>query len=175
MALDYQVRRSAKRCSVSGREFDRGESFFSCLKEELNEITRVDFAAEHWKGPPHEAIGWWRTRLAKSGSAPALAPSEVLLGLMQQWGADTQWATHRYLLGLLLVRRRLLRVEPSPVLPETSVVADAPLEEESAATCIRLSHPASGATFDVMESLPSPDEAQEVEARLLELIRAETE
>lgn len=110
--MDYEVERCTRHCATSQRELREGEEFFSVLITERGNVRRHDYAAEAWAGPPEAAIAWWKSRLptreAKKGE---LAPNDVLLRLFQGLEAVPQQLDMRYVLALLLVRRRVLREE----------------------------------------------------------------
>ncbi len=73
---------------------------------------RQDIAAEAWQGPPEEHLGWWRARIAGGKSnKPKLAPSEVLINLLDRWSQEADKVETRYVLALLMIRRRMLREE----------------------------------------------------------------
>ncbi|MDR0869296.1 MAG: hypothetical protein LBN39_00740, partial [Planctomycetaceae bacterium] len=60
------VPKPSKYCSVSQREFQLGEPFFSVLIEENRVWRRTDCAAGHWNPPlatlPENWYGWWQTK-----------------------------------------------------------------------------------------------------------------
>jgi hypothetical protein len=92
-----------------------GEEFYSALVTEGSTWRRLDYAAESWSGePPQGALGWWKSRMPSRESKKArLAPNEVLLeyflDLVQRPGEEDAL----YVLALLLVRRRVFRLEDS--------------------------------------------------------------
>ena len=61
--MDYEVQRSTRHCSVTGREFAPGESFYSVLLSEGADLRRLDYAADAWQGPPPEALAWWKSQV----------------------------------------------------------------------------------------------------------------
>jgi hypothetical protein len=110
--VDYEVQRCTRHCATSGRELREGEEFFSALVSEAGAVRRIDVAAEHWRGPPAGALGSWKSRMPDRGAQRArLAPSEVLLQLFAELEGDAANADMRYVLALLLVRRRIMRIE----------------------------------------------------------------
>lgn len=99
-------------CCVSGRELAPGEDFFSALVEDDYVVRRLDYAPEHWSGPPENRLGWWKTRLPEAGEKKArLAPNDILLNLFAEWQLQPEKTDMLYVLTLLLIRRRLLRYE----------------------------------------------------------------
>ncbi|MDR0337702.1 MAG: hypothetical protein LBI18_11485 [Planctomycetaceae bacterium] len=86
--------------------------FFSVLIEEKNSLKRLDIAVENWTGPPSEFLGWWKTRVPDNNDKKIqIAPNDVLLNLFEQLSLQTEKAEIRYVLSLLLIRRRQFRYE----------------------------------------------------------------
>lgn len=112
MQLDFEVQRCTRRCAVTEREFRPDEWFYSVLLASGSEVVRRDYCAEAWTGPPEKCIGWWKSRLpVDSATKPRLAPNDVLLELFDRWADEFEKLDARYVLALLLIRRRVLRVE----------------------------------------------------------------
>ncbi len=112
MAIEFSVRSCSRKCTVTERTLTPGDPYFSVLIDDGNEIIRLDFGAESWKGPPEEHLGWWRARIAGGKSnKPQLAPSEVLINLLERWADEPDQIETRYVLTLLMIRRRMLREE----------------------------------------------------------------
>ena len=110
MLLDFEVQRCTRRCVTSGRKLDPGETFYSVLQINGAQVVRTDYAVEVWRDPPDEAFAWWKSRVPESDSTkPKLAPNEVLLELFDQLEQQPDATDMRYILALLLIRRRLLR------------------------------------------------------------------
>ncbi|MCA9231534.1 MAG: hypothetical protein KDA57_12860 [Planctomycetales bacterium] len=87
-----------------------GEVYFSVLELRGEEFLRHDYCVEAWQGPPEDCLGWWRSQLpTNEGAAPKLAPTEVMLNLFAALEDRPEDQEFRYLLGLLLLRRRVLR------------------------------------------------------------------
>lgn len=110
--MDYAVQPRTRRCAASDRPLEEGETFYSVLADEAGEVRRYDYAADAWQGPPEGAIGWWKSRIPTRQEAKAkLAPDEVLAQLFHELADRPQREEFRYVLGLLLARRRVFRLE----------------------------------------------------------------
>ena len=165
MPLDFEVGRCTRHCAVSDRRLDPGEAYYSALVPRGAEVERVDFAAAAWNGPPDGAIGWWRSRLDNPNGRRPLAPNEVLLALFERWSDEPEQTVARYVLALLLLRRKVLRIEEG-----------SPLEEEpqsNAAEVLRLYCPHDDTTHEVVIATPTPEEARRVDEQLLGLLHAD--
>jgi len=117
MLLDFEIRSFSRCCAKTGKVLLPGEVYFSVLtlqeKGNETETIRRDYSAEAWLGLPENCLGWWRSRVPVKNEKPRLAPTDVMLNLFASLAdkpSDTQF---RYLLGLLLIRRRVLRREES--------------------------------------------------------------
>jgi hypothetical protein len=110
--LDFDVQRCTRRCSGSDRELKAGEWVYSALVPRGAQVVRLDFAPEAWKGPPENAIGWWKGRVPDGGNQrTAWAPNDVMLDYFEHLENRPEKADVRYVLALLLVRRRVIRLE----------------------------------------------------------------
>jgi hypothetical protein len=110
--VDYEVQRCSRHCAATGRELVEGETFYSVLLAKGPELERVDYSVEAWPGAPAEALGWWKSRMPTREERKAqMAPSDVLLEIFTGLVDEADKQDMRYVLALLLVRRRILRLE----------------------------------------------------------------
>src|SRR3954470_5386608 len=112
----YPFVRSTGRCAATGQAFAEGDPYIATLVERHGGLERLDFSAAAWdqgRRPDAPLFGFWRARYqaAESKKQPLLGDAE-LLDLFEELGAATEprQLTFRYLLTLLLIRRRVLRV-----------------------------------------------------------------
>ena len=157
--LDYEIQRCSRRCAATGREPKIGEVCYSVLVPEGATVARHDYSAEAWHGPPDNAIGWWKTTIVDpSAGRLHWAPSDVMLNYFERLADDAPAEDARYVLALLLVRRRVLRVERRE--------ADA-----SGRDCLVLYCSRNEAEYRVPEVLPTPERAAAIEQQLAELLQ----
>ena len=110
--LDFEVQRFTRRCSQTDREFVPGETVYSVLLAEQGEVRREDCCAESWQGPPETAIGWWQWQFPDADANKMhWAPNDVILHYFEQLEGNRQKADMRYVLALLMIRRRIVRWE----------------------------------------------------------------
>jgi hypothetical protein len=110
----YQIQTLTRRCSVSGRALQPGEKYFSTLLEENGRFVRKDYAAEAWAGPPEGVIGFWAGRVPTGGEPKRLAINDDLLAdcfAHLDGAADADRQNFRYVVALLLMRRKRFRFE----------------------------------------------------------------
>jgi hypothetical protein len=158
--VDYDIQRFTRHCAKTGRELKPGETFYSVLAADGARIVRQDFAADAWQGPPEGALGWWKSHVpTQSTHKVSWAPNDVMLELLEQWESDSAKQDMRYVLSLLLVRRRVLRLEEA----ETNEAG----QEVSALYC-----PRRETTYRVITSMPSDERAVEIQNELGQLLFA---
>lgn len=117
----YEISRSSGVCAATGRQFQAGESYIAALVEREGEegLGRVDYSLEAWERgarprPPWRMFGFWRSRFEPGDTKRRpLIDDESLVDLFEQLdGADDPSRQgFRYILALLLVRKKLLRLE----------------------------------------------------------------
>ncbi len=109
---EYEIQRCSRKCARTERELQPGETYYSALVPEASGTKRLDYAADAWEKPPEGTIAWWKSRMPGAGTKRAhWAPHEVLLEYFQMLEGDPDKRDVRYLLALLLVRRRIARWE----------------------------------------------------------------
>jgi hypothetical protein len=112
--MEYELQRCTRHCATTGRELRPGETYYTALVGGGRDLQRRDFAAEAWQGPPEGAIGWWKSKIPEpTARKPQIAPNDVLLQLFDELENQPRRADMRYVLALLLVRRRVARPEES--------------------------------------------------------------
>lgn len=110
--MDYEIPRCSRQCAKTEREIAPGEGFYSALIDDGESIARHDYALDAWDGPPDDAIGWWKSKVPEpSETKMHWAPNDVMLQLFDQLEEQPDKHDMRYVLALLLVRRRVLREE----------------------------------------------------------------
>jgi hypothetical protein len=109
--MDLKLHRPHGCCHRSRRQFAPGELFYSALVRSSAGLERIDCAAECWDGPPERSLAWWRSSYPAPHTGGAeLAPVDVLLDVLERLDGQPDAASLRYLLALVLVRRRVLRL-----------------------------------------------------------------
>jgi hypothetical protein len=171
MHLDFEIQRSTRRCAATDRALVPGEAFFSVLEGRGADVVRSDFSPEAWQGPPEGAIGWWMARVPEASAKKVkLAPNDVLLQLFDQLGDQAENEDMRYVLALLLIRRRVLRVE-TPV-----ELLGSPLQPDrngETGEMITLYCPKRDTSYCVSVVMPEGKRVDEIQQRLSEWLIAE--
>ena len=110
--LDFQFQKCSRRCLATDEEFKPGDVFYSVLVDEQGELVRRDYAEAAWPGPPDDSLGWWQSRMPDPTSNRVdWAPSDVMIHYFEQLADTASRQDLRYVLALLMIRRRIVRLE----------------------------------------------------------------
>ena len=111
---DYQIQANTRRCSATGRVLLPGERIFSVLREEQGKLVRQDFAADAWKGPPEGAFSFWAGKVPNSDEdrRPRI-DDDLLMDCFRRLRGQTEQDRFRYVVALLLLRRKRLKFDSS--------------------------------------------------------------
>ena len=157
--MDYEVQHSSRRCSISGREFAPGETYYSAIVADGANVIRHDYAADAWQGPPADALGWWKAQIPdRIETKKRWAPNDVMLQFWDELAEQPERQDMRYVLTLLLVRRRGFRVEEEK--------SDDQGREVLVAYC-----PRREITYEIPTVLPEPQRVDEIQAELAALLQ----
>jgi hypothetical protein len=161
--MDYEIQRCTRRCATTERDLRPGEVFFSVLEAHGTELVRHDYCAEAWQGPPEGAVGWWKARMPDASAGKSrLAPNDVILELFEQLAEQPDRQDMRYVLALLLVRRRVVRQAESQT-------------DESGGELLVLYCPRRDATFQVPAVMPDAQRIEQIQYELAALLFAGTQ
>jgi len=109
---DFEVQRCTRRCAASERDLQAGETFYSVLVAQDADVTRLDYSVSAWEGAPENALGWWKSQMPCADARKLnWAPNDVMLHYFEQLEGQEEKADVRYVLTLLMIRRRILRLE----------------------------------------------------------------
>ncbi|MEK6247763.1 MAG: hypothetical protein N2C12_06255 [Planctomycetales bacterium] len=124
-------------------------------------MVRRDYCREAWEGPPANMLGWWKSRMpAANAKTLHWAPNDIMLNYFLELANQPEKQDVRYVLTLLMIRRKIMRLEETEV-DETGnelMVVYCPRREE---------------TFQVAVSTPNAQRTQEIQDELAQLLFAE--
>jgi hypothetical protein len=170
MLGEYKVSRCTRKCHSLDRPLREGEWYYSVVLEDGEDFERRDYSAEAWKEPPQGAIGWWKNRMPSADEKKmVLAPPEVLIDLLRQMEQFPERAKSRYLLALMLMRKKLVRPAGIPDDGETKETT------KDAGEILRVEVLANGSTIDVPVCQISRSESDALRDELNELLYCEAE
>jgi hypothetical protein len=159
--IDYEIQRCTRHCAVTGRELQPGETFYSTLTAEGAQVVRHDYSCEAWQGPPEGVLGWWKAHVPhRDAKKLHWAPNDVMLELLEGLELQPDKQDMRYVLALLLIRRRVVRLE------------DTEHDEQSREVSV-LYCPRREATYRVVTVMPSEARTAEIQEELARLLFAD--
>lgn len=119
--LDFDIQRCTRRCAATERELRPGETIYSVIVAEGASVVRRDYAADAWPGAPEGALGWWKSQMpGATNRKMSWAPSDVMLHYFVELESRPEESDLRYVLTLLMIRRRLLRLDETAQEPDGS-------------------------------------------------------
>ncbi len=158
--IDYEIQRCTRHCATTGRELQPGEVFYSTLTTDGPQVVRHDYAPEAWQGPPEGVLGWWKAHVPQRDARKLhWAPNDVMLELLESLEAQPDKQDMRYVLALLLIRRRVVRLEESE--------QDELSREVSVLYC-----PRRETTYRVVTVMPTEERTAEIQEELARLLFA---
>lgn len=115
-APGYEIARTTGRCAFSGRAFAPRESYVATLVEEGDNLRRVDVALDAWNEGkrPDNLFSYWKAMAPEpNAKKKVFVDDEVLMNLLERLtDADQpQRVAFRFVLGLILMRKKLLRYD----------------------------------------------------------------
>jgi hypothetical protein len=159
--LDFEIQRCTRKCFATERELRPGETFFSVLVQEGAEVTRRDYAEEAWTGPPEGAIGFWKSQMPGAGAKKLhWAPNDVMLHYFEQLADNEEKLDVRYVLALLMIRRRVVRQENTEI-------------DEQGREVAVLFCPRNEQEYRTPVVMPSAERVQQIQDEIAKLLYAE--
>jgi hypothetical protein len=156
--LDFEISKFTRQCCATGRELLPGELFYSVLVPEGSAVVRRDYSADAWPGPPEKTLGWWKSHVPEANAKKLhLAPSEVMLQYFEQLLEEPLLADERYVLALLMIRKRVVRQEQieTDAAGQETVVMHCALNDREYRTAV---------------VIPTPERAQAIQEKLGNLL-----
>jgi hypothetical protein len=158
--IDYEVQRCTRHCADTGRELQPGETFYSTLVTDGAQVVRHDYSQQAWHGPPEGVLGWWKARMPERDAKKLhWAPNDVMLELLEGLETQPDKQDLRYVLALLLIRRRVVRLEDTQ-------------RDESSREVSVLYCPRRETTYRVVTVMPSEQRTAEIQEELARLLFA---
>lgn len=122
MQLEWKIKSRSDACEATGRPFAEGENFHTVLFREDDGFRRLDLSEDAWKArawdPEAEPVfSSWRSKFEPPAPPPAEPlPRDDAEGMLRRLleSEDPAHTNTRYLLAVMLERKRILRPQPSP-------------------------------------------------------------
>jgi hypothetical protein len=118
ISTTWDIGRFSGRCAATGAELAPGSTCVVALVEPADDpsapLVRMDFSEEGWRAAPHAGVvAFWRSVVAPpEAKRRGFVDDQTLLDLFERLGGDERphRVRFRFVLMLLLVRKKLLRV-----------------------------------------------------------------
>jgi len=114
MTTTYPIQVHTRVCAGTGRPLLPGERYFSVLFDEGGQFIRKDYAKDAWTGVPQNALAFWSGRVPElNEKRRPTFDDELLLDCFARLADESDPARlqFRYVVGLLLLRRKRLKFE----------------------------------------------------------------
>ena len=167
MPNEWDIQSRADRCAVTGREFAEGEQFYTLLFRDRHGFRREDLSDEAWRQlresgeKKTQPFSFWRSKFEPPAPpAPEPLAKETAEDLLRRYMAepDSQHANARYILALMLERKRLFKhVETQ--------------EDESGNRTLIYTHAKSGEIFFIPDPNLRLDQIEAVQNEVAALLR----
>jgi hypothetical protein len=110
--MDFQLKPLGKTCAATGQPLVPGSVCHSVVVERNGQFLRLDYSDAAWRGPPADAVGYWRTRVPLASSVQRLDP-DALMRYFEQLCEDASPSqdTNRYVAALLLLKLKRLQLD----------------------------------------------------------------
>lgn len=112
---DFPIGRLSGQCARCHQVLQPGQVYYAVIWQQDDQYVRQDFDEACWTAPPAEAVGAWRARVPvpQTKARPKHVPARLLLEVFERLGETDGAAMHqmRFVLALLLMRRRLLKLQ----------------------------------------------------------------
>ena len=157
--MDFEVQRCTRRCAKTERDLQPGEEFYSVLVGEAGQTVRYDYSVDAWGGPPESVLGWWKSQMPDPNARKLhWAPNDVILHYFEQLNGKDDQQDVRYVLALLMVRRRIVRLEDT--------------EQDENGEIFVLYCPRKELEYRVDVVEPTPDRVREIQEEVARLLFA---
>lgn len=116
--MEYQFRPIGRKCAATGADLSPGSECHSVLVEREGELQRLDYSEEGWTGPPEGTLGVWKCLVPKSAEVRhEPLDTSALMRCFEQLTEEASPAREglRYILALLLMKKRRLKLETSRI------------------------------------------------------------
>lgn len=125
MSANWEVSKSQRVCAITGKVLEVGDNFFSGLKEEEDSFVRLDYSQEAWEEleQKDEFFSFWRSKILapdENKKKKLIIDVEAFYTFFCNLAGDEKHnrMLFRYLIALILVRKRVLKLEEIEKSPE---------------------------------------------------------
>jgi hypothetical protein len=112
----WEVEKCAGFCVGTGRKLEPGEEYYAALIDKQSHFERQDYSREFWQEHHPEVFSYWKTKIPLPNQKKKLFVDDgVLINLFERLGQEEEpmKVNFRFVLALILMRKRLLKYEDS--------------------------------------------------------------
>jgi len=112
----WDIHRPSGTCYGTGRKIEPGEEYYAALVETEQGLQRRDYSLQYWQAERPQVYCFWRTKMVQQTSKrPTFVDDQMLEAFFDRLASETDpdKVAFRFVLALILVRRRRLRYEGS--------------------------------------------------------------
>lgn len=115
----YDIGRATNHCAATGEAIEPGETYIATLSASSDDgvFERRDYKLSAWDAGdrPERLFSFWKTRAGERGEPKPFLDDEILLNLFDRLADDDspKRVAFRFVLGLMLIRKKLLRFDHS--------------------------------------------------------------
>lgn len=162
MANDWEIKGRAEKCAVTERPFEDGEYFYTLLFHDKEGFRRMDLSEKAWqeRNDNVQPFSFWRSKFEPPQAAPPeTLPKETAEDLLRRYMLedDPQHANARYILGLMLERKRILKQIEA--------------KDDGTGRVLIYEHTKTGEVFVIPDPELKLDQIAEVQTQVAELIK----
>lgn len=157
---EFPIGRLSGLCAGCSQALLPGQVYYAVIWQQDEQYVRKDFDEKCWAAAPADALGVWRAKVPvpQNKPRPKHVPAKLLMSVFERLGETEGVAATkmRFVLALLLLRRRLLR--------------DAGLRDEAGVQMWHMRRPADQVEFDVVCPPLSPQDTEELSQQMADLL-----
>jgi len=112
----WEINKPLGQCCGSGRKIGYGEEYFGALVETQQGLERRDFCADYWEKEKPNVFCYWKTKLPHPDQKKQIfVDDQMLMAFFERLAEETdqQKINFRFVLALILMRRRRLKYDSS--------------------------------------------------------------
>lgn len=158
----WDIHRPSGSCHGTGSRIEPGQEYYAALVETENGLQRRDYSVEYWQENRPSVYCFWKTRMpAATSKRCTFVDEQMLEAFFERLATETdpERIAFRFVLALILVRRRRLRYEGTLVVDGRQVW--------------RLRWVGQKETVDVIDAQMDQEQIDEVTRQLSQVLRAE--
>jgi hypothetical protein len=113
---EWEIKKPLGQCSGTGEEIKPGQEYFAALVETPEGLQRRDFCVDYWQQHKPDVFCFWKTKLPRPDEKkPIFVDDDMLMSFFErlQRETDQEKINFRFVLALVLMRKRLLKYDSS--------------------------------------------------------------